>query len=190
MATNETLKLLAEKHNAEFTSTFGEPGYTQPRAGVVLADWNDVDKDHSDKLEAEGYDLVWSDEWTIVDDKAYRTCADSYHWQSSILFCDGEYTTLEHPTYWIENCEIKLGHGGITPLPAHFPEDEILKAGYVLAESGLESGWFSGQDADPAACAAAHFAAGAEYVLFQRTEQSQFYTTWRVWTKPAEEDTE
>ena len=68
-----------------YSSEYAEPGYTQPKKGILFSDWNYLPRGIGDLLSRMGYELEWEDEWTTCSDcgKALRTSADSYSWQPS-----------------------------------------------------------------------------------------------------------
>src|SRR5215831_14773837 len=93
MATHDEMGDICEHYYIEWCSHYGEPGYTDPEKGILFANWNDVPKELSDSLEAEGFELEWSDEWIISHetDKAYRSSPDCYSWTPYyVLTDDGE----------------------------------------------------------------------------------------------------
>ncbi len=88
----QTIHTLIEKRcgSMECTSEYGEPGYENPKAGVLLANWNKV-RDRTQRwLERHGYALEWEDEWVIDYDgqRAYRTQPDSHDWEPSFILAD------------------------------------------------------------------------------------------------------
>src|SRR3954467_13428569 len=67
-------------------STYGEPGYADPKAGILFANWNNVPEHISRGLERRGFAPEWSDEWLINHDgnsEHVRTSPDSYGWKPS-----------------------------------------------------------------------------------------------------------
>lgn len=81
--------------NLDWSDGYAEPGYEQPRRGVLLADWNIFPKEAIDLLERAGFAIEWSDEWSHCDDcgKIVRTEPDGYDWEPFYRF-DGESTLL------------------------------------------------------------------------------------------------
>jgi hypothetical protein len=81
----------AEIDNLGYAPVYAEPGYTQPRAGVLMADWNVFPSDIADVLEDLGYAVEWSDEWITCEDcgGAVRTQPDSYSWTPAYQIVDG-----------------------------------------------------------------------------------------------------
>lgn len=103
--------------NIDYADGYAEPGYTEPRHGVYLADWNNETRrgtdaeraagEHwptvstfrsrfADLLERAGYAVEWSDEWYVCEcGQAMRTVADSYDWAPSYTVRDGEFICAE-----------------------------------------------------------------------------------------------
>jgi len=183
MKTNKldsALQYLQEKHYAEWCSHYGEPGYSDPDKGIILANWNDIPEGLIEWLEKCGYSLEWSDEWTIDYDysKAYRTSPNSYHWEPSIMLpaesC--EYLTPDDDvSEWIEACQITSNGQPVQCLPSWIGADEIINAGFTAINEIMESGHFPGQTDNPADIARKLFDSGAYRVVFRKIENSQFY---------------
>ena len=49
--------------SADYATTYGEPGYSDPEAGILFANWNNVPKYIQNGLTRRGFKLEWSDEW-------------------------------------------------------------------------------------------------------------------------------
>lgn len=74
----------SEIDNMGYASEYAEPGYEQPKKGILFANWNRLPRGLDDILEKAGYAIEWSDEWFTCDcGKAVRTSADSYCWTPS-----------------------------------------------------------------------------------------------------------
>lgn len=185
MTLDELITELQEKHNAEWCNLYGEPGYTQPAEGVIFANWNNIEQAHQEMLEAAGYELEWSDEWTIDYDnnKAYRTSPDSYFWEPSVAYTeDGEMLTPDDsPHDWIEAMAVSDPSNKAQCLPSWITPEDLVEAGFVKSSGDMESGFFEGQTDDPKAEAIKLFYQGAIRVVFRKIENSQFYTKWEVW---------
>ena len=83
----------SEIENIGWAPGYAEPGYDQPKRGVVMANWNHLPKELDSILDRAGYTVEWSDEWTECSDcgKALRTSPDSYGWRPSYtVTSDGE----------------------------------------------------------------------------------------------------
>lgn len=183
----KALEYLSTNHYAEWCNEYGEPGYTNPEKGIILCNWNDVPKGLADWLKKCGYSLEWSDEWTIdyAYSKAYRTSPDSYHWEASVMLSnDGEWITPDDgASAWIDECEVNSNGQPIKCLPSWINADEILNSGFELMEGDFENGHFPGQNDEPSKIVKKYFEDGAYSVLFQKSENSQFYIRFRVWVK-------
>lgn len=83
---------IAEIENMGFSSAYAEPGYDQPKNGVLLANWNVLARGLDDILEKMGYAVEWSDEWSFCDNccKCFRTQPDHLGWEPSYQEIDGE----------------------------------------------------------------------------------------------------
>lgn len=187
--TTIVLNYLMEHHNLEHAGSYGEPGYTTPEAGILLADWNDIDKSVANYLAEQEYAMEWSDEWVVVDDKAYRTLPDCYQWEPSVVLTnDCEWFTPEQPVSdWIEYAEMTGPTSPVRCLPSWVSADEIKAEGWVQQdETVYQSGFHAGMTDDPAALGARLFSEGAVGVLFQKVQNSQFYLEFIIYTKAAE----
>ena len=184
------LQIIADRFDAEWCADYGEPGYHTPAAGVILANWNDVPGRLADYLETAGYSLEWSDEWLIDYDhgKAWRTQADSYSWQSSVMYTDDceLITPDDGAAEFIAACEMADANQPARALPAWVTADDLLAKGYELVKHEYESGFFPGQTDDPESIARALFSEGAEKIVFQLSENSQFYSRFRAWAVMSE----
>lgn len=174
----EKLEEIGRDH-ADYCDSYGEPGYWSAHTqGVILGNYwcrcdhgpeSDEDRARDNfqplhgveyhyprvfaALEEQGFKLEWCDEWWIDYEtgKAWRTQADSYSWQPSIIFDEemGDYLTPDHDAdVWIEwgvnnpdRCiprvvKIDLGAAGFEQWEPHNPHT-------------YESGWHPGQTDDP-----------------------------------------
>ena len=97
----------AEIDNMGFSPSYAEPGYEQPKRGILLANWNVFPSTIDTLLERYGFAVEWSDEWTTCSNcnKAMRTEPSSYDWTPAYTVEDGgEYcrdckTEEEEPTF-------------------------------------------------------------------------------------------
>ncbi len=185
------LNHIQEKYDAEWTSHYGEPGYTADK-GIILANWNNVPKNIATTLEGEGYSLEWSDEWMIDynNSKAYRTSPDSYHWQCQVRITrDGEWLTPDDGIEaWLEELAATDPAHKPDVLPGHFTEQELEAAGYRLISDNQENGFHPGQTDTPEPVQKQAFDEGATHVIFRLTEASQFYIVYQAWAKFLEEE--
>lgn len=207
---NNTLTALYNRGNlTDSASEYGEPGYSTDKNAVLLGTYwcenyrcplRQTEGTHSieahyprimRKLE-EAYELEWYDEWTVVDDKAYRTSPDSYSWTSSIQYTDdGEYLTPESPAdEWVE-----WAKNDPSRAICNYPTaDQLAELGFTEHECGLQSGWHPGQTDNPKVVARnlveMHLMGHDFDYLFRISEQSQFYTVFAVYVKLEEESDE
>jgi hypothetical protein len=181
---DKAIRYLQDNHQLEHASTYGEPGYQDPEKGILFANWNNVPDGLAEWLEKCGYVLEWSDEWCQVYDKAYRTSPDSYHWESQVMLThDCEYLTPDDLPDWIEECKVDSVNQPVRCLPSWFPTDVIVAQGYELMDAELESGFFQGMDDKPETYIKKYIEESANYVLFQKSEQSQFYSRYFCWVQ-------
>jgi hypothetical protein len=188
------IQLWAEKNNAQvdYASEYGEPGYSDPEAGIIVADWNDVPQRIQDGLERQGYELEWIDEWYISCDsspaKAWRSEPDCHSWESRLLYCDGYVLTADDDiSDWIEQCEFTSADDGRV-LPSWWDDADFVSANWRLYDptaADFESGFHPGQTDEPAKFLPAILRVHGK-ALIQRTEQSQFYSKFRVWVPSPE----
>lgn len=169
-------------------STYGEPGYKDPERGVLIANWNPLPRGLCDWLEHIGFELEWCDEWAVVNDKAWRTQANSYDWEPSWRVTnDGEEITRDDGAEaWIEEAAMTDWAQPAGCVPSWVTPADLEAAGYNLFEADKESGWFPGQTDEPGPIAKRAFEQGAERVVFRLTENSQFYMKWEAWVKKPE----
>jgi len=78
---------MQETENLPYASGYAEPGYTQPKKTVLLADWNVYPKEIWPILEKYGFALEWSDEWGTCNEcyKAFRISPDSHGWEPAYV---------------------------------------------------------------------------------------------------------
>lgn len=181
----KALQFLCEKHAAEIAAAYGEPGYSDPSSGVILANWNNIPKGLADWLEKCGYELEWSDEWAIHNDKAYRTSPDSHFWTPTLILSDdGEYIGPDDgESCAIDECAMTDKGQPHKVLPHWVKSADLEENGFALFAADKESGHFPGQTDKPQDCAIQAFGQGARRVVFLKTEQSQFYAKWQCWAE-------
>lgn len=75
-------RALSKIDNLEWANEYSEPGYTNPKKGILFANWNPFPSCIDGILERYGYDVQWSDEWATCSDcgNAVRTNPDGYYW--------------------------------------------------------------------------------------------------------------
>jgi hypothetical protein len=185
--TNIILQALQEKHDAEWCSSYGEPGYNNPENGIVFANWNNISSTLADYLEAAGYELEWSDEWMIDYNhgKAYRTSPNSYGWQSSIVLSgDCEWLTPDDGAFdVISELACTDPAQGARMLPPWVTEQDLTELGFIKQGKERESGLHPGQTADPEEVLIEVFKDKTALEVVFTGYPSQFHTTWQAWVK-------
>jgi hypothetical protein len=190
--TVNVLQAFCEVNNREldFASTYGEPGYSDPEKSILFTDWNDIPKKLQTRLEAQGYELEWSDEWYIDHNnngKAYRTSPDSYGWESRLMFSEaaGDYLTPDDGLEdWIAQCQ----DDARSALPSWWSESDIAALGWVKQTEDYESGFHPGQNDDPKQIAT-KLRAERKTFLFQIGGVGQFDIRFHVWVLAEETET-
>lgn len=117
----------------QWAQLYGEPGYTQPGAdrGILFANWNDVPPLLLKRLEEQGYEMEWSDEWYVDTEsspcKAWRTSADHMGWEPRCAARDGYIITADsEPQEWID-----WAIEGNRTLPGWFDTAELESRGWA-----------------------------------------------------------
>lgn len=212
---HNTINALLERmqdHGADYVTSYGEPGYwSSGTTGVLLGYYwcrcengpesdDERSKLHSldyhyprlfAALEEQGIACEWSDEWYADHEngKAYRTTADSYGWQSSIMWTDhGEILTPDDDLdAW---CEVVANDAGRCLPRVVWSRTDLAAAGWTEYAGQLESGWHPGMDADPAAVMEEiREEIGDDVdVVFLLDDTSQFYVTFSAWTRDSNYD--
>jgi hypothetical protein len=181
--TQHLINLLCEKYDAQWCSFYGEPGYTNPKEGIIFANWNDIPSNIGDYMEAAGYEFEWSDEWVIDYDysKAYRCSPSSYDWEPSFRYTErGDMLTPDDSdiTDWISEHEDKPNK----VLPSFITGEQLAALGYEKYGEDYESGLHQGMDADPRKI---YQQVQDEFkptsVVFRLADTSQFYITFECW---------
>ncbi len=108
--TIRALRTFCEVNNREleWVQEYGEPGYVTPENGILIANWNRIPQALQDRLEAQGYELEWSDEWYVDNGKsptrAWRTQPDGMSWEPRVRARDGYMITPDSdPQEWIDS---------------------------------------------------------------------------------------
>lgn len=183
----------------EYASEYGEPGYSNTYVeAVILGDWwcrcgktNDG-KLHSIEIhhprvfsgmEKEGYEFLWSDEWVVVNDKAWRTVSDSHSWVSSIALVHGEWITPDDGLEaWIE--EYKNSEDMAITCPA-FSDNDFTDLGWRQFNGIYEHGLHPGQTDTPRKVLEEIRREHGEHVdwVFSIPKSSQFDFQFKAWIK-------
>jgi hypothetical protein len=100
-----------------------------------------------DQLDTQGVSFEWHDEWTDINNLAYRTQPDSYGWQPSWYHADGELCTLDDGIGCLMECH---KNDPTTAVNLRGLDSAMLEAeGWVQINGTFENGWFPGQNDDP-----------------------------------------
>lgn len=73
----------SEIDNLGWAPAYAEPGYGQPKHGVMLANWNCFPSRIDLILERAGYAVEWSDEWSTCGEcnNLFRTSPNGFCWE-------------------------------------------------------------------------------------------------------------
>jgi hypothetical protein len=196
----------------DYASEYGEPGYTSD-GPILFGDWwcrrkdcdyaetyeNGAKKVHGLDchyprvfafLEENGAQLEWDDEWTVVDDKAYRTSADSYSWQPTAVWNDdvGDYMVNgEDIDTWLEWA---VNDSSRCLMARSFTDAELEAEGFVERQCDFYNGWHEGMADDPKAIMAMVQDSENVDVLFMLAETSQFYIRFCVYVREVDSETD
>ena len=176
--TRRILEYLRQKHDIDYCPHYGERGYSEPDAGILFANWNDISERIQDYLTEAGFELEWFDEWYIDynNDKAWRTSPNCYSWICSLVYADdGEVLTPDDGAEAaIDAVALTYYAQPIGAVPDWVLEADIESEGYVQINGTYESGWHPGQNDDLEKIAKAAFETGATSVLFRIAQSGQF----------------
>ncbi len=173
-------------HVSLHTDGYAEPGYTDPKSGVIaLGNWNDQTDDDTPGrvaklLEKLGVELEWEDEWTTCCDcrKLVRTSPNGYGWSAAYWsHADGavcEECVLKDPSDYLASLEGKYRKCMTINL-------DLEEHGYVLIEGEFENGFHTGQNADPKVIAKSLRKLGVERFIFKMDDVSQFSVTFSLY---------
>lgn len=140
--TLRALRAFCEVNNRQldFANEYGEPGYTNPQRCILFTDWNDIPKSLRTRLEKQGYELEWEDEWYIDHNngsKAWRTQSDSMCWEPRTRLIDGDILTPDSDAdEWIQTAL----NDDSNALPSWFDTDELERIGYGKSATGHDPG--------------------------------------------------
>ena len=173
----------------EWSPGYAEPGYDDPKRGILFADWNDASRRVQDILERAGYSCEWHDEWSTCSEcgKAVRTSGDSYGWQQSFWMPEdsGEIICNEciEPTEYLASLENK------THICSTLRSIDPSDYGYVQLQDGFENGFHPGQNDDPKKIYSQLRANGeTRPLIFVLDSTGQFDIGFSVWAKQDTED--
>lgn len=179
---------LSHIENLQWANGYAEPGYTAPAKGILFCDWNPFSREVSDLLERAGYAIEWEDEWTTCEDcgKAVRTFADGYDWTHYYVLIDECSIVCLDCVDWPQYLRSIEDTADVACMPYCNPAEH----GYVLISGKYETGFHPGQNDSPNKLLAELQAQGKEHIIFRISETSQFYSTWEVWTRSADDEQE
>jgi hypothetical protein len=169
-----------DPENVQYAAEYAEPGYSDPKTGILFADWNACSRRVQSLLEAAGYELEWEDEWYICEcGKAFRTSPDSYSWLPSYVELSGELLCHECASSadYLESIEDN-------PSRALTLDIDPADYGYVMLEEGFESGFHPGQTDNPLKIFTALRKKGYQHIIFRVDSKGQFDLGFSVWHKP------
>lgn len=191
------MRQVAEKHEFDWCSEYGEPGYGNMGTEVIiLGDWNKVDIDKYPHISAAcreaGIEMEWYDEWYVDhdNDKCWRTQPDSYFWQSSLYYGDGYVLTPDDDaSEWIE----EMMNDPQRALTARqVSVEELVEAGFQQwpdDDTKYENGFHQGMDDDPVKIfdriheSFSDISDNALDIVFYISESSQFYITFKAFVR-------
>jgi hypothetical protein len=169
-----------------YATEYAEPGYDNPKSGILFANWNHFPGKATDLLERAGYAVEWSDEWHICDGcgKAVRTSPDSYGWQAAYILNDDSKILCLDCVDWAEYLESIEN----TPRAAVPSTCNPADFGYTRIQDGFENGLHPGQNDDPATILAGLRATGHRHVVFRISGVGQFDVGFEAWDRTSPEE--
>jgi len=172
---------------ADWCESYGEPGYSDPKNGIIFANWNNVPEHIQRGLERRGFELEWSDEWIIDYDanKAYRSSPDSYGWTPSYFIKDSG-KIVGKADYDLQDLADYLMND---PSRADTFDADFSDLGFEKGSDDFESGFHPGQTDKPEKIFADLHAKGYD-VVFQIDRVGQFDMRFNVWTRSHESEGE
>lgn len=194
--------VLANNHITDVGVGVREYGDTE--AVFVSADWNRIPEKVGRRLEDEGVECLWLDEWATCSGcyMAVRTNPDSYGWQPQFIWGDGEILCLVCVAETMSADDILYGQSmygddAYVNNPSNALTEPLLAAvdwtlegeGFTLVSGRNESGWHPGMDADPKAIFESLKDEWDE-IVFALSDVSQFYVTFDVYGRMKKEDDE
>lgn len=181
--THEILIALEEKYYLQYCDSYGEPGYTTDKDGILFGNWNDVPETTAKRLER-SFELEWYDEWYIDYNrsKCYRTQGDSYHWTPSVVFFDcSEPITIDDakddPESYLEFLHNNSERAECFDL-------DLESLGYEKVNTDYyESGWYGCNDSPDKILSDLLTKDSEGIYIFANLRQEQFRTMFDVYRK-------
>lgn len=178
---------LVQRHSeCDVCNSYGEPGYSDPKSGILFANWNDVPSHIHRGLERRGFELEWSDEWIIEHEsgKAYRTSPDCYGWTPYHVITEGgdviggdEIESGDQTEWYVEEYLLN------SPRHACVFKVDLTKFGFEKHNGEYETGFHPGQNDDARKVYKELSAKGLD-VIFAIDGVGQFDVRWTAWTRP------
>ena len=178
-------------HDVRAALEYGDPNEKQPKAGILLANWNDCPKWLMNGLERRGFDLNWEDEYIECGEtgKVYRSSPDCYSWTPYFVISeDGEVYGGDE----IEDPKSGAQDWYVNEYLLNDPNHCNIFRGVSLADRGFskfngtyETGFHPGQNNDPRKVLAhINLALPDHDVVFEMAGKDQFDISWTAWTRP------
>jgi hypothetical protein len=167
-----------------WSNEYAEPGYSDPKKGILFANWNKFSGDVTRLLENYGYEIEWSDEWSTCQEcgKAIRMSPDSYGWQPSYFImndCELFCTACCPMEEYLESLE----DNPRTALNDHIDPADY---GYEKLEGDFENGFHPGQNDNTKEIYKRLHDQGHKRLLFNIDGVGQFDISFSIWKKVEE----
>lgn len=174
--------------NLGYARGYAEPGYQDPKHGILFANWNLFPRGLDTILEKAGYATEWEDEWSTCGDcgKAIRTSANGYDWQPSYVLMNECEIVCTDCIDWPDYLQSIEDNPRVACMAECDPEDY----GYRRLSDRNEyvTGFHPGQNDDPRKILKTLQEQGKTGIVFRLSETSQFYSRWEVYQKIEETD--
>jgi len=171
----------------EYYTEYAEPGYDNPKKGIITGNWNNFPKRLCKILEKAGYSCEFYDEWSTCQGcyKLVRTSPDSYGWkQSYVIYNDCELICHNCVKEDLDEYENYLLN---SVKRADTLDIDWESRGFTrFNEDRFESGFHSFQTDNPQDVK--KLLPKDHDFLFVISDKSQFSTGFDVWIRKKEED--
>lgn len=174
----------------QYANGYSEPGYDQPKHGVLLGNWNYFSPKATDLLEKMGYAIEWEDEWETCDScyKCFRISPDCYFWQpSGYVGSNGSYCYECNP---LDEEILEDEYENRPTRAVNLRGADLTKFGYRQIQDGFEAGLREGSYDDPKKIYEKLRAEGHKRLVFVIDGVDQFDTSFSVWEKVPDEEEE